>query len=49
MKFKIHGTYKNGDEDYLIIEEDSIEEVRESAKQETELRGWTDCWSEKIE
>ena len=46
MKFIIH----NGDgeyEDSLVIEGDSIEEIRAIAERETEKRGWKDCWSEE--
>jgi hypothetical protein len=46
MKFKIH----NGFEDWLIIEGDTVEEVREKAYVETNYRGWKeeDLWSEEI-
>lgn len=47
MKFKIHGEI-NGVEDSLIIEGDSIKELREKAQQETIKRNWNHCWSEKI-
>lgn len=47
MKFRI---YYN-DEDELIIEGETIEEIREIAFAECERRGWerNKCWSEKIE
>lgn len=37
-------------EDYIIVEGDSIEEIRAIARKETDLRGWDskDCWFEKI-
>lgn len=48
MKFKIH--YNGRCEDWLIIEEDTIEEVIESAKRECDARNWEkdNCWSEEI-
>jgi len=48
MKFKIH--YNGRYEDYLVIEEDTIEEVIETAKSECEKRNWEEenCWSEEV-
>lgn len=48
MKFKIcNGRYN----DFIIIEGDNLEEIREKAKKETAKRGWQDkdCWSEEVE
>ncbi len=47
MKFKIN--YNGKYEDSLIIEKDTIEEIKESALAECEKRGWAteDCWSER--
>ena len=49
MKFKIHydGEYK----DSLIVEGETISEVREKAFTEGYKRGWdkSKCWSEQIE
>ncbi len=39
---------KNGGA-HLVIEGDTIEELKLTAAQETEKRGWTDCWSEKCD
>lgn len=50
MKFKIH--YNGRDyQDELVIEEDTIEEIREKAFQECDKRGWDRrrCWSENID
>ena len=46
MKFRIHngGEY----EDSLVIEGETIEEIRVIAEKETNKRGWKDCWSEEI-
>jgi len=48
MKFKIHN---NINDDSLIIEGKSIEEMQKKAKKELEKRGWIEreCWSEVIE
>ena len=49
MKFEIW--YNGKYEDNIIIEGDTIEEIREQAFVETEKRGWDkkDCHSERIE
>lgn len=49
MKFRIN--YNGSYTDSLIVEGDSIEELRAIVKQETSSRGWddSDCWSEKLE
>jgi len=49
MRFRIHGTDATGSDDSLVIEGDTIEELKLTAAQETEKRGWTDCWSEKCD
>ena len=48
MKYKIH--YNGAYEDEIIIEGDTIEELREKAFLECDKRGWNreDCWSEEI-
>ena len=48
MKFEIHNERYN---DYLIVEGETIEELREIVKAETSRRGWEnkDCWSEEVE
>lgn len=42
------GAHPDGTES-LVIEGDTIEELKLTAAQETEKRGWTDCWSEKCD
>ena len=51
MRYRIHGKYSIEDEAYdsLDIEADTIEELREIAKKQTEIRSWTCCWSEEID
>ncbi len=48
MKFLIHGEDAAGNEDSLVIEGDTIEELKVIAAQETEKRGWIDFWSEEL-
>ena len=48
MKFLIHGEDAAGNEDSLVIEGDTIEELKVIAAQETEKRGWVDFWSEEL-
>ena len=47
MKFRIHNRKY---EDSLVVEGDTIEEVRKKAFYEEERRGWKreDCWSEEV-
>jgi len=46
MKYRIfNGEY----EDYLDIEGETIEEIINKAQEETERRGWKNCWSKEIE
>ena len=49
MKFRIH--YNGEYEDSIVIEGNTIKELREKAFAEEEKRGWNrgDCWSEQIE
>lgn len=49
MKVIIHGTYPDGTEDSINIAGDSIAEIRKLAKEESEKRRWTNCWSETLE
>jgi len=48
MIFEIHNDKYN---DYVIVEGESVEELREIVKHETSKRGWKDkdCWSKEIE
>lgn len=45
MKFIIHCN-----EDSLVIEAETLEEIKEIAFAETDRRGWKqeDCWSERV-
>jgi len=51
MKFLIHWTIEDY-EDYIIVEGDTIEEIRQFAKVETDRRGLDETknnlWSEEI-
>lgn len=48
MIFKIH--YNGSYEDEIIIKGESIEEIKETAFNECEKRGWetNSCWSERL-
>lgn len=48
MKFIIH--YNGKYEDDIVIEGDTVEEIKEIAFAEGEKRGWNanDCWSERL-
>jgi hypothetical protein len=49
MRFVIH--YNGAYEDSLMVEGETIDEVRATALSECNLRGWEekDCWSEKVQ
>lgn len=50
MKYKIHYE-KNDIEDSIILEADTIDEIRKLANEECQIkRGWNfnNCWSEKL-
>ena len=46
MKYRIH----NGDTDSLIIEGETLEEIKDKAISEITARGWKidDMWSEEV-
>jgi len=46
MRYKIHYTLADGSEDSIIVEGDTIEEVRDRANAEVSARGGRDPWSE---
>lgn len=48
MKFRIHGTYENGTEDSVIVEGDSINDIKILAQDEVANRGWSNTWSEEV-
>ncbi len=45
MKFEIHFTLPSGDEDFIVLEGETVDELREMADCEIEKRGGTDPWS----
>lgn len=51
MKFRIHYDPLGVPTDDLVIEADTIEEVRTRSLEEVTKRGWDEkhCWSEKLE
>lgn len=48
LRFRIHFTDINGAEDSVVIEGDTIEEVRELALAEVAKRDGQDFWSQEI-
>ena len=48
MKFKIHGETKDGKDDYVVIEGETIEKIRTKAESEVKKRDWMNPWSEEI-
>ena len=46
--FRIHGLIKGYDPDSLIIECETLDDIKIQAKSEATKRGWTNCWSEKL-
>ncbi len=48
MKFKIHYTTADGDDDYFVASGDTIEEIREVAVNGVQQRNGTNPWSEEL-
>lgn len=48
MKFKIHFTLPDDTEDFVVIEGDTLEAVRDTAREQISLRGGINPWSEKL-
>ncbi len=46
MKFEIHDGQSD---DYVVIESDTIEEIKVQANNEVRKRGWKEPWSREIE
>ncbi len=49
MKFEVHYTLPSGNEESVIIEGDSVEEIRTKANVEVEKRNGVDPWSVNLE
>lgn len=49
MKARIHYTLPGGYEDSIVLEADTIEELREAAQRAVADRNATDPWSEVLE
>lgn len=49
MKFKLCFIYEDGSEDSLVVEGETIEEIREIAIYEKETREAKDAWSERLD
>jgi len=48
MKFRLHITLQDDSEDIVVIEGDTIEELREAARTQVRIRNGKDAWSEEI-
>ena len=48
MIFKITGVDAQGNEDSVIIEADTLDEIRQKAIAEKVKRNWVDAWSEEV-
>lgn len=48
MRFRIYGEDVNGNEDSVVVEGDTIEDVIVAARHEESSRGWSNCWSEEL-
>ena len=48
LKYRIHFTYPNGDEEYVEISGSDIEELRLEAALAVDSRGGLNPWSEEI-
>ena len=49
MKFRIHFEHQDGTEDSIIVEGETIEELREQAGAELTKRNGENPWSEEVE
>ena len=49
MKIKFWGQYPNGDSDFVILEGDLYNDLREQALDIIEKNNWTDTWEEEVE
>jgi len=48
MKFELHFILKDGSEDVLTVERETLDEIRAVARKEYEKRGAVDAWSEQV-
>ena len=48
MRYEIHFTTKDGRGDYVVVEGDTVEEIREKAEAEVSKRDGRDPWSKEI-
>jgi hypothetical protein len=49
LTFKIHFTLPDGTEDYVAIQGEDMDDLREKARDTVESRRGTDPWSEQID
>lgn len=48
MKFRIHYELANGDEDSIVIEGDTLDDIRQKAGEEVAKRSGQNPWSEEL-
>ena len=48
MTFKIHFEHADGTEDFIIVNGDTTDEIREKAEADITRRGGKNLWSEEI-
>jgi hypothetical protein len=48
MKFEIHFELADGSEDFVVIEGDTVEEIREKADAEVAKRNGENPWSKEL-
>ena len=49
MRFEIHGEDANGDDDYVIVSGDTLEECIALAHHEEARHNWKNCWSKQLD
>lgn len=49
LTFKIHFTLPDGSEDYVVIQGEDMDELRDKARDAVESRHGTNPWSEQID
>lgn len=48
MKYQIHGEWPDGSPDSIIVEAETLDEIRGWALIEADKRAWRNCWSEEL-
>jgi acyl-coenzyme A thioesterase PaaI-like protein len=48
LRFRIHFTVRSGEEDSIVVEGRTLDDIREQAVMEVAKRGGKDAWSEGL-